>query len=277
MSSTLRVFAHLGLPKTASTFLQYRVFPAFRSVTYIKKHAYFRGPTPAQLARSTTLLFSNECESESRYRFELFRDRYPQAVVLLMLRRHDRWLGSKYKYYLRKGGGLTFDEYFRRDGSEGVLKPDELLFRKRIALAEEVFNRRPLVYFHEELVKNPAATIGSLAAAVGATVDQSAIQFGRVNEAFSDRQLHAIRALNQWARWRDVSEAPWLARLTRRRPKLRGLLVLLVAQLSSLVPGRSVSDEDIVPAAALDQIRDEFTPDWEDCVAYAAADRKVLL
>ena len=36
----MQIYFHVGMPRTASTFLQYKVFPVLEGIKYIKKHNF---------------------------------------------------------------------------------------------------------------------------------------------------------------------------------------------------------------------------------------------
>ena len=94
------------------------------------------------------------------------------------MRRHDRWIASKYKYYIRKSGPCSFDGYFDLDSDRGVLKKAEASFGEYIDRVERMFGRGPFVLFHEELVARNAVTRLSAERQTVATIFRQGVNEG---------------------------------------------------------------------------------------------------
>lgn len=147
---------HIGLHKTATTFLQREVFPKWEGITYI------RWPNLEHFLRmdeGKTYLVSREGMSgqiwspnvERVKSIKRLAELFPEAKILLSFRRHDKYIVSSYKEFLRQGGTLFFDEFFDIEHNKGFQQRQDLLYRPKIEAVEEYFGRRPFVFLQEEI------------------------------------------------------------------------------------------------------------------------------
>jgi len=152
-----RVFLHVGLHKTGTTFLQERVFPALPGVRFVHPLHYPRpddGPIEAffldmffrnaahidlaghrarihdWLARvpEPTVLISAEAivgwpvENHSNFRVnaDLLAELFPEAALILVIRRQDKWAESAYSQVLKAGFSTSVERYLNyADGRFG--------------------------------------------------------------------------------------------------------------------------------------------------------------
>ncbi|MEA1874034.1 MAG: hypothetical protein U9N51_06350 [Bacteroidota bacterium] len=84
---------HAGLPRTASTFLQRNVFPAFKGVKYVRKHAFGKHDEIIATANKPVLLSTEmdlgKGKSNSQGLYTIAK-KYPNTRIVLVLRRHDK-------------------------------------------------------------------------------------------------------------------------------------------------------------------------------------------
>jgi hypothetical protein len=133
-------FIHIGLHKTATTFLQEKVFPKLEGTTFITRpytqhnHAFnklqyaddslykkeeFLGEL--EKIRGDRILLSDECFSGKPLTFNYInrslvarrlRDAMPQATILLFIRGQKDILLSMYNQYVRSGGTKEMEDFF---------------------------------------------------------------------------------------------------------------------------------------------------------------------
>ncbi len=270
------IFFHVGLPKTASTFLQRNVFPKFKDIQFIKKHDFKqRGPIIEQ-SDHRKILMSIELNPDAQGGKEKLEDvsrKYPHTHPIIVLRRHGSWLKSKYKYYLRKHGSGSFDQYFDLN-DRGILETRNLMFYPKISLLEELFEPRPLVLFMEEIRENPFAVIDLLADYMGVTYNKDAIQIRTVKKSYSQEQLKKVHRFNRWYQY-DHSN---IQSKTRKfiYKKFSGLLLHSVAFFAPIIPDKTNDKETLIPGHKIEEVNEAFREDWEKCLDYARQHRKLL-
>ncbi len=264
------LFFHLGLPKTASTFLQVKVFPRLAGITYFRKKHFNQFASIIAAGAHPRYLFSCEFDRELEAKMELIARDFPQAKILLVFRRHDQWIASKYKYYLRKHGHKSFAEFVDIDSETGEWGRTDLLYRPKIEKAQSLFAHPPLVLNFEELQQNPALFTQRLEAYLGCHIET--FRNGVVKQAFSPKQLWVVRKLNRSYRYHKLTSSS--RSRNRVHYKYREFLLHTVAFLAQFWPGKVVK-EDVVQAAELAHIRDAFADDWAYVLTQAAAQSTV--
>lgn len=284
MVKNKEIYAHIGLPKTGSTFLQRYVFPEFKGIKYIKKRLFYKRKEIITPSKSHKFLLSHECIIkansegliEDNARITSLSADYPQAKIILFFRRHDSWVKSKYFYYIRKNGYRTFDQYLDLKDDSGLLKLEKLEYKRDIHLIEEYFSHKPLILFHEELVRNPYRTIAFLAEYMGITYQEKDIHFNPINVAFNQKQLKAIRLFNTFFRYKPSKNR--VKTIRRIHKNIRKLAVHTVGLLSLGFPDFLLKNkEPLIPPEKLTHIRERFADDWQYCLDYARKQRELFL
>lgn len=281
--STPEFCVHVGLPKTASTYLQRLVFPGLEGIHFIKKHDFGkRREIIARTGHSKYLLSDEGIIKDNTVgridddrRLREISDEMPDAKIILMFRRHDRWVMSKYRYYLRKNGHESFDRYFDPAHNRGVLPLEECVFMRDIRVVEKYFRRRPLVLFQEEVLEHPGEAVRLLADFMGAVFPGEKLAVRIVNPAFTDKQLKVIRAFNRAIKHRKSRNRFRTVRVAREN--LRRISLHTVGFLARGVPGFVLPGQPLIPPESAARIRERFAEDWRSCLDYAGADRDLLL
>ena len=270
------IFFHLGLPKTASTFLQRNVFPKFNDIQFIKKHDFIHRDRIIEKTGHRKILMSIELNPDAQGGLEKLKDvsqKYPHTHPIIVLRRHGSWLKSKYKYYLRKHGTRNFDRYFDLK-DKGILETRNLMFYPKISLLEELFEPKPLVLFMEEIRENPYAVIDLLADYMGVTYDKDAIQIQTVKKSYSQEQLIKVRRFNRWYQYNHSN----IQSKTRKfiYKKFSGLLLHSIAFFAPIFLKKEHEKETLIPGHKIEEVNEAFREDWEKCLDYARKQRKLL-
>ncbi|MCF8335614.1 MAG: hypothetical protein K9H65_03330 [Bacteroidales bacterium] len=270
------IFFHVGLPKTASTFLQRNVFPKFNDIRFIKKHDFKHRDRIIEQSNHDKILMSIEINPDVQDGMEKLQDvshKYPHTHTVIILRRHGSWLKSKYKYYLRKHGTRKFDRYFDLNAT-GILEPNNLKFYPKIKLLEDLFEPDPLVLFQEELKQNPLATIEVLADYMGVTFDKNDLRIQTVKRSYTPKQLKKVRRFNRWYQY-DHSH---ITSKTKKfiYKKFSGLLLHSVAFMGAIIPDKSKDEETLITQQKIEAVNKAYREDWEKCLEYARQQRKLL-
>ncbi len=274
-------YVHVGLAKTGSTFLQRHVFPKFRGIHYIKKSNYFKKTDIITRSTFNTFLFSHESIIKNKRiirdngRIKDLSKEYPNAKIIIFFRRHDRWIKSKYYYYIRKNGFEPFNRYFDLEHDTGKVKKEMLDYGRDIRLIESHFPTKPLVIFQEELARHPSKVIALLADYMGAHYSEKDINLNTINTAFSLKQLRTIRSFNSVFKYKPSRHPVKLIRRTHKN--LRKLAVHGVGLFSLCIPDSFQNiDEPLIPHEKLNEIREYFADDWQFCLDYVGNERKLL-
>ncbi len=270
------IFFHVGLPKTASTFLQRNVFPKFRGIRFIKKHDFKRRDQLIGQGGAERVLLSIELSLDHSGGIGKVKDvaaKYPHTYPIIVLRKHTRWLQSKYKYYLRKHGDRDFNGYFDLNGN-GVLGTDNLLFFPKIKFLEEQFQHRPLVLFQEELKQNPYGVIDMLADYMGAEYNRNDIRVQTVKKSYNPRQLRMVRRFNRFYQYDHSGIRNKAVKFTYK--KFSGLLLHSIAFFAQFFPEKWASNRPLIPQDKLKEIDHAYLDDWQKCIDYASQQRELL-
>jgi len=269
------IYFHVGLPKTASTFLQKKVFPALQGLHYIKKHDFKYRDTIIAKSQAERVLLSVEMKFDFAPDIKQIKDvaaKYPETTPIIFLRRHSSWLGSKYKYYIRKHGNGEFDHFFDFEHNNGIFKYENLSFYSKIKKLEEIFHNEPIVFFQEELKKAPFEVIDQLAAALGVSYNKDDINISNVKTSYSEKQLKVVRKFNRHYVFNKQKVKPGFRRFAYK--KFSGLLLHSASFLALLIPDALMDNKPLIPKDVLEKVDDYYNQDWDKCVSYALRRRE---
>lgn len=224
-----KYFFHVGLPKTASTYLQVFVFPFLHGVRYFRKRHYLQYKSlPGKPGEK--LLFTNEKDVDLLQELETIKDYCPQAHIIIVFREHFSWITSKYKYHIRKSGPLFFKEFYEQQLIEerGMNKH---YYRNIVEKIESLFPDRCQVLLYDELKHNPHSFNEKLLRFLDVK-QEPVFKNTVVKPAFSSRQLYVIRKFNRAFRYTPSSHPKkWRRKL---HYKIREFTLHIIAQLSHI-------------------------------------------
>ena len=267
MQDKPEIYYHVGLPKTATTFLQHEVFPKFRGIHFVKKHDFKHHDKIIQKHRQSKVLFSVEHDWDFEQALSSFAEKYPHARIIIAFRRHDKWLSSKYRYYIRKSGFKRFEEYFDLENDLGVLTKEDLRFMNYIRIIEKYFHEKPLVIFQDELKEDFYGVLDHLAGFMGASYDRNRIKPKVIKKAFNDKQLFYLRKFNRTFKHHPKK---FKKRIWRRSHIMtRKYVVHTFAFFVNFIPKTMTPDFVLLPPEALEKVREYYKQDWEACQKYA--------
>lgn len=279
-------FIHIGLPKTATTFLQWNVFPHIANVTFLGKAKCVDFYDLYNLADEKILIshehllacpwewYPHTWLDEFSRRLEALARRFPSARIMLSFRKHEALLTSYYKEYISKPGRqhLSLDEFFDVQTNKGLVRHEELVFSELVRLVERHFEAPPFVYLFEDVVQRLPVFLEDLSAFFGEEVPLPAVvESDRVNPGVRYYQAKLLVRLNQLDGW------------LQRTPLVPGLYNPLFRKLS-IEPDRLcrkhlafVSRRPIVlTEEQKDFIREEYASDWKEIEEYVGVQRARL-
>jgi len=266
------VFFHVGLGKVASTFLQYRFFPQLTGLCYIQRTRYRQAPQIIREGNCYKYLVSREFDRQLKEEVQWFAGHYPRARPILLLRRHDQWIASQYRRYVKNGGHLKLEEFLDLDSDQGRWKQEEVYFMPYIHALEQAFAYSPLVLFYEDFKQHPKHFYETLAGYLGAGYHYQAIDQRPFHASYTEKQLKYMRKYGSrlFCSGRALPSQPLLRWLKRRSEMLTSYLLLYAAKLA---PAGWVSREILYPQAYMERIRAFYQADWEACQAYGKPHR----
>lgn len=265
----IEIYFHIGLGKTATTYLQYEFFPKLKGIYYIQRTLYRKYQEVIDNTNHSRYFVSREFDQQLEEEVDKIAAAYPKARIIIVLRRQDGWIASQYRRYVKNGGGLSFPEYFDVEHDSGLWKRSDVDFMAKIKYVEEKFGQPPLVLFHEDLKQDPYAFFDRLAAFLGASYDRNAISLDAVHSSYNEKELKIIKKFSfLFNQYRSYSKVRFLRWLQRRSQLLLSYLILYPAKL---IPEAWVSKEPLIPQEELNKVRDYYAEEWDKCKAYAQA------
>lgn len=262
------IFFHVGLGKVASTYLQYRFFPNLQGVSYIQRTRYRKAPQIIDREQAFPYLVSREFDRQLPEEVAWFSRYYHDVQPLILLRRHDEWIASQYRRYLKNGGQASLPSFLDLEHDQGKWKISEVNFMQYIRALEQHFEHAPLVYFHADFKADPYAFFNQIATDIGATFKWEDLDLEPFHASYSDKQLRFMRKYGSkfFNPRRKLPDQPVL-RWLKRRSEMVGSYALLYT--SQLLPKDWVEDVELYPRDYLQAIRSFYQDDWEACLTYA--------
>ncbi|MBW1989509.1 MAG: hypothetical protein JRI97_08180, partial [Deltaproteobacteria bacterium] len=92
---------------------------------------------------------------------------FPDARLMVSFRKHASYIISLYKEYLHAGGTRTLEEYYDFEGNGGFMKREDFLFRDTLELIAEHFEKRPFIFFMEEIKEDFSGLLAKFASLFG--------------------------------------------------------------------------------------------------------------
>ncbi len=262
------IYFHVGLGKTASKFLQHKVFPKLKGIEYLPTHRYRHAQKLIKNSSSDKILVSREFDNQLEEETLKFARHFPQAKVIIILRRHDSWLASQYRRYVKNGGSLSFDAFFDLEKNQGIWKTDKTFFYPKIEFLEKLFQLRPLVLFYEDLKKNPITFIESILKYTGTHCNMDEISLKPHHASYNEKQLKVMRKVAGFffsKKKRIFSQNPLLNFIQKRVQLLVSYFFLYTALL---IPDFLLSKKSLIPAESLERVKKYYEDDWNKCKSY---------
>ena len=270
MSEQPEIFFHVGLGKVASTWLQRLFFPVMRGIQYLPTNRYHKA---VQLIHNqpevSKWLVSREFDRQYEREVRKFVEVFPQARIIIFLRPHADWITSQYKRYVKNGWYHAFDSFIDLEKDSGFWKKADLLYYPKLALAEQLTGKPPLVLFHDDLKNDPFTLLDRIARFCGASYDRSHVSLQPIHTSFSEKQLLFLRTFcKKYVRKIPQGKASKLWNWLTFRPWWAFFHLILYAV--PLLPRQWIPNEPLIPKHLLDDIQITCQDDWEQVRQYAA-------
>ena len=126
MSDSCTIYFHVGTGKTGSTFLQTRIFPLLKEIYYIPTNRYHKIFQEIEKSSSTKILISREFDQQLEREVKRFSKKYPNTTPIIVFRRHDSYIASQYRRFVKNGFTGNFQTFFDLQNNEGYFKKCDL-------------------------------------------------------------------------------------------------------------------------------------------------------
>jgi len=262
-TSQKQIFFHVGTGKTGTTFLQYRVFPKLRNIYYIQRTRYKKVKEIIAKTEAQKILISREFDQQLEKEIRWFTESYPDTTPIIVFRRHDSYIASQYRRFVKNGFSGTFSEFFDLKSDKGYFKHSDLDYSHQVELLKKYFTKEPVVLLYDDLRNNPKDFIVKLTKLVDAEVDVDSVDFGRKHTSYSEKQLKVIRSISK------------SVNLTKRRKFKSGFLHFFwrlgfgairysLLFLARFIPHRFVNSEPFIDPKELESVKSHFSRDWDE-------------
>ncbi|MEP0369137.1 MAG: hypothetical protein ABJN36_00805 [Cyclobacteriaceae bacterium] len=219
---------HIGYPKTATTFLQWEVFPNLEGVNYVDYRTcekiftpliyldeFDYDPSYVQEILKTyglerTNLFSFEGLVGAPFIYKgLGRSEIPERLrtlgfdkIIITLRDQEDMLDSLYRQYVIQGGVVRFADFIDRKRNWNLYQRsfnlDFLKYDSMVCKCHEIFGKdNVLVLPTEELKANANAFINQIEKFVGSSMEKGRPS-KRVNQSMSNLSIAVLRVVNHF-------------------------------------------------------------------------------
>jgi len=262
------IYFHVGLGKTASKFLQHKIFPKLQGIHYIKPTQYKNSHRIIERGDVRKFLVSREFDNQLEPETEKFASRFPNARIIIVLRRHDLWMASQYRRHVKNGYSRSFEEFIDIENDRGFWRRDKVFFLPKLKHLEKLFGTKPLVLFHDDLAKDPVQFIGKIIEFTGTKCDINKLNLNYHHASYSEKQLKVMRKTGKLLfnqKEIEYSENPVLNWM-QRRSRLFACYAVLYAAL--LLPDALLESEPLIPDEALEKVRRFYADDWNKCITF---------
>ena len=262
------IYFHVGIAKTGTTFLQYRVFPKFEGIYYIQRTRYKRALKIIRAKKHARYLVSREFDLHLEQAAESFSSSFPDTKPIIVFRRQDSYIASQYRRFVKNGFTGKFTEFIDLDNDTGFFKKKYLEFFNQIQLLEKYFNPKPLVLFYEDLRSEPVTFIEKLARQLNVSIDIKNVNLDKKHSSYSEKQLKAMMSLGKYINMekRRLFKNDFLNFFWRL---YLGSIRYTTLFLAKFIPQSYFSSEPLINKSDLEKIREYYNKDWEQCIDYS--------
>ena len=262
-----KIFFHVGTGKTGTTFLQYRIFPKFKGIYYIQRTRFRRAKNIINSTHYNNYLLSREFDQQLEKRVKSFAEDFPETTAIIVFRRHDSYIASQYRRFVKNGFTGSFTEFFDVENDKGYFRKKDLDYYWQIGILEKNFKPKPIVLFYEDFSKDPRAFIDKLVKLLDVSVNHNKLNLKRKHSSYSEKQLKAILVAGKYInlRKRRIFKSGFLHFIWRL---YLGSMRYPILFFSKCIPEKFFTKEPLIPEAELEKVRAYYQADWEKCHDY---------
>jgi hypothetical protein len=261
------IYWHVGLGRTATTFTQTQIFPKLKGIHYIPKKGFRDADKVLQEGSHEKILLSHEIRRTLADELKSFSKKYPDARIIIVFRRHDKWIASHYKRVVKNGHPWIFSEYFDIRNDQGVWKKQDLYYYPKIESILKNFRHKPLVLFHHDLKDRPEHFLKQIMNYL--EIDRNdEIDFTPRHTSYNDKELKVRRWIsrNTFLREKQYVDKHSMSKLIKFGNKVMRYSALYLAKA---IPNAWISQKPLIPKEEMSMIRDFYEEDWQQCLEFA--------
>ena len=183
-----KIFFHVGLAKTGSTFLQKNFFPKLQNIKYISTHKYKRCINIIKRTNYDSYLISREFDRQFEYEVKKILKEFPETKIIVVFRKHDKWISSQFKRHSKNGYHWDFDKFYNNKNT-GFWKREDMLYSIKMDIIKKYCKHDPLVLNFDELKIKPHSYLKKISDFTESYYSENDISLNIVHKSWSDKQL----------------------------------------------------------------------------------------
>ena len=256
------IYFHVGISKTGSTFLQQRVFPSLKKIHYIPTRKYHKINEEISSIKKGNILVSREFDRQFEREVDLFAKDQKNVVPVIIFRRHDQYLASQYRRFIKNGFKHDVKRFFDMDDDLGFFKKIHFNFTHQVNYLKTAFDTEPLVFVYDDLKTSSVDFVQKLSSSMNAQVDLNQIDFSTKHGSYNEKQLKIIRFVSKLINLqkRRVFKSKILHYIWRFFHAIVRYGILYTALL---IPRFLISKEPLIDEEYLNQVKRYYAKDWE--------------
>ena len=259
MSDSSEIYFHVGTGKTGSTFLQARIFPLLNGIYYIPTNRYHKIFQEIEKSSSTKILISREFDQQLEREVKRFSEKYPNTTPIIIFRRHDSYIASQYRRFVKNGFTGNFQAFFDLQKNEGYFKKSDLDYKSQVALLKKKFTKELIVFDYKDFKENAQNFTLKWTEIMSCSLDNKKVNWSRKHVSYSEHQLKVIKKFGK------------LINLKKRRVFKNSVLHFFwriylesirysILYLSFLAPK---NNEKLISKEELEAVKTHFQEDWK--------------
>ena len=273
------IYFHVGLAKTGSTFLQKNFFPYLKNIKYLDTHKYNKCVDIINSSNYKSYLISREFDKQFEKEIKKFTTFFPQTKIIVVFRRHDKWIASQYKKSVKNGWYWNFKNFYNINNT-GLWKDSDMTYMNKIEIIKKYSKSEPLILKFEELKKNPFNYLDRISNYTNSKYSKAKISLNTVHKSYSEKQLIFLQKFcrifkktppeyydyQEITLDKSISDKKRIKHWLYYRPWW--LLFHLVMYTSLLIPKFLIHKNSLINKNDLNEIKNKFKEDWKKLFEY---------
>ena len=257
MISQSRIYFHVGLGKTGSTFLQDRFFPKLMGISYLPRNRFHRVQSFIAKNQSSAILVSREFDQQLEAEASKFAEFFSHAQPIIVLRRPDSYIASQYRRAVKNGFRGGFKDFFDLDQDNGHFKKCDIQFDDQIERLAQLFSQPVIVLFYEDMKSDLTGYLQTWLDVLSARVEWSNVNLKTKHASYTDSQLlflQKVAAVIDLRKRRRQAFNPFSFFMRIMRASLRYSLLFL-GKLRR-------SNQQLISSEDLQRVEEAYRPMW---------------
>ena len=262
------LFYHVGMGKTASTYLREKFFPKLEGAYFIPRNQKYNAVQLLNKAKYSKYILCRAFDTNLEDGIQEIAAAYPNTRPIIIFRKQDKWIASQYRRFVKNGFPGSLKDFIDVVDDKGYWKREELLFMGKIKLLEQYFEPRPLVLFHEELKENPKQFFDKIADYTSCTYNFEDISLNPKHISYSKKGLlfrRRVRRLFSNKPMQNI-KVPGLHWIHRKGSMLGAYFLIWIG---NLIPAKWLTKEPLINPEYLKKVNEFTSNDWEALKIYA--------